>query len=57
VRTVCLAHIIVDTCSREYNVCFRTIGRWLAAPSPWVTQFFADEFFEGGHLLTGSYYC
>ena len=33
VGTVRLAHIIVNTCSREYNVCFRTIGRWLPAPN------------------------
>jgi len=34
VGTVCLAHINVDTYSREYNVRFRTIKRWLAAPNP-----------------------
>jgi hypothetical protein len=34
VGTVCLAQIIAETYSREYNVYFRTIGQRLAAPDP-----------------------
>jgi hypothetical protein len=38
VGTICPAHIIVDTHSREYNVYFRAMGQMLAAPDPLVTQ-------------------
>jgi hypothetical protein len=47
VGTVCLARIIAEMHSQEYNVYFRTISWWLAAPIQLVLEsrlFFAVEF-------------